>query len=82
MKLRTRIVRRFDAWAIQKATDTGPTLVGKYYFGHQPHPEHDGGVIALFSSRAEARAHLQMFALPQEAVVRRVSVTIEAEEGR
>lgn len=81
-KAKPRIVRRFDAWAIQKATDLGPTLLGKYYFGHQPLPEHDGGVIALFSTRAAARAHLQMLYLSHEAVVRRVAVTIEAEEGR
>lgn len=71
----------FKAWAIElRYLPKRPhNFAGRYYFGHSPEDEHAGSDVALFQTRAAARrAHKAMY-FADQAIVRRVVVSVAVE---
>ena len=74
---------RLTAWAIDTRSHEGHGFIGYGWFGWQNHPHTAGCPIALFRTRAIARAHLGSVkhvngGFPRAAAVK-VQVTIATE---
>jgi len=51
--------KTFYAWAVNTNSAEGHGFLGRYYFGHAIPAHLEGGVVALFKTREEARGAIR-----------------------